>query len=88
MEKLNSPAILVVDMLNDFVTGALGCDRGRAIVPATAQLLDAAREKGVPVIDIHSALAGRKELFMDGCHPNAKGASLIAEKTHAAADRQ
>ena len=23
MEKLNNPAILVVDMLNDFVTGAL-----------------------------------------------------------------
>ena len=27
-------AILVVDMLNDFVTGALKCDRGLAIVPA------------------------------------------------------
>ena len=39
MEKLNHPAILVVDMLNDFVTGALGCDRGRAIVPATAELM-------------------------------------------------
>ena len=25
-------AVLVVDMLNDFVTGALGCDRARAIV--------------------------------------------------------
>ena len=25
-------AILVVDMLNDFVTGALKCDRGLAIV--------------------------------------------------------
>ena len=40
MEKLNHPAILVVDMLNDFVTGALGCDRARAIVPATARLLE------------------------------------------------
>ena len=45
MEKLNHPAILVVDMLNDFVTGALACDRGKAIVPATASLLKAAREK-------------------------------------------
>ena len=43
MEKLNHPAILVVDMLNDFVTGVIGCDRARAIVPATARLLDAAR---------------------------------------------
>ena len=47
MNKLDKPAILVVDMLNDFVTGSLGCDRGRAIVPATAQLLDAAREAGL-----------------------------------------
>ena len=32
-------AVLVVDMLNDFVTGALKCDRGLAIVPNTKQLL-------------------------------------------------
>ena len=32
MKKLENPAILVVDMLNDFVTGALACDRGKAIV--------------------------------------------------------
>ena len=47
-----------------------------------------AEGKGVPVIDIHAAFVAKKELFVDGCHPNAKGASLIAEKTHAAADRQ
>lgn len=29
-------AVLVVDMLNDFVTGALKCDRGLAIVPRRA----------------------------------------------------
>ncbi|MBR3304017.1 MAG: isochorismatase family protein, partial [Bacteroidales bacterium] len=52
---LNKPAILVVDMLNDFVTGALGCERGRAIVPATAKLLDAARKAGVPVIFCNDA---------------------------------
>ena len=50
MKKFENPAILVVDMLNDFVTGALACDRGKAIVPATAELLDAARAAGVPVI--------------------------------------
>lgn len=38
MAKLEKPAILVVDMLNDFVTGALTCDRAKAIVPATAEL--------------------------------------------------
>jgi nicotinamidase-related amidase len=38
MRQGNKPAILVVDMLNDFVTGALKCDRGFAIVPKTAEL--------------------------------------------------
>ena len=36
-------AVIVVDMLNDFVTGALACDRGKAIVPAVAKLCEAAR---------------------------------------------
>lgn len=27
MNRLEKPAILVVDMLNDFVTGSLTCDR-------------------------------------------------------------
>ena len=48
-------AILVVDMLNDFVTGALKCDRGLAIVPKTAQLLDGARKVGVPVVFCNDA---------------------------------
>ncbi len=51
----NKTAVLVVDMLNDFVTGALKCDRGLAIVPKTAKLLDAARKKGVPVIFCNDA---------------------------------
>ena len=42
---MSKRAILVVDMLNDFVTGALKCDRGLAIVPTTAELLRGAREK-------------------------------------------
>ena len=83
MEKLNAPAILVVDMLNDFVTGALGCDRARAIVPATAQLLDAARKAGVPVIFCNDAhLPGiDRELKIWGDHAivGTKGAEVIPE---------
>ena len=48
-------AVLVVDMLNDFVTGALKCDRGLAIVPKTAELLDGMRKKGVPIIFCNDA---------------------------------
>ena len=52
---LDHAAVLVVDMLQDFVYGALACDRGKAIVPATARLLDAAREAGIPVIFCNDA---------------------------------
>jgi len=48
-------AVLVVDMLNDFVTGALRCDRGLAIVPKTARLLREARKNGVNVIFCNDA---------------------------------
>ena len=83
MEKLSKPAILVVDMLNDFVYGALACDRGKAIVPATAQLLEAARKKGVPVIFCNDAhLKGiDRELKLWGDHAIAgtEGAKVIPE---------
>ena len=83
MKKLESPAILVVDMLNDFVTGSLACDRGKAIVPATAELLDAAREKGIPVIfcnDAHTAGIDRElKLWGDHAIAGTKGAEVIPE---------
>ena len=83
MNKLEKPAILVVDMLNDFVTGALACDRGKAIVPATAQLLDAARAANVPVIFCNDAhLPGiDRELALWGDHAIAgtPGAQVIPE---------
>ena len=83
MKKLESPAILVVDMLNDFVTGSLACDRGKAIVPATAELLDAAREKGVSVIfcnDAHIAGIDRElKLWGDHAIAGTKGAEVIPE---------
>mgnify|MGYP002509104119 CR=1 FL=1 len=76
--KLDRPAVLVVDMLNDFVTGALACDRGKAIVPAAAALLDSARAAGVPVIfcnDAHIQGIDRElELWGDHAIAGTKGA--------------
>jgi len=43
-------AILVIDVINDFVTGVLGSDRAGAIVPNIRRLLDHARGACVPVI--------------------------------------
>ena len=80
---LDHAAVLVVDMLQDFVYGALACDRGKAIVPATARLLDAAREAGVPVIfcnDCHLPKIDR-ELALWGDHAlvGTPGAEVIPE---------
>lgn len=81
--KLVKPAILVVDMLNDFVTGALACDRGKAIVPSTTALVDAARAAGVPVIfcnDAHIPGIDRElKLWGDHAIAGTKGAEVIPE---------
>ena len=76
-------AILVVDMLNDFVTGALKCDRGLAIVPKTAKLLQEARKNGVPVIFCNDAhvkdIDHELKLWGDHAIAGTPGAEVIPE---------
>ena len=43
-----------------------------------------AEETGAPLIDTHAAFVGRPGLFVDGCHPNGKGAKLLAETVYKA----
>lgn len=80
---MSKSAILVVDMLNDFVTGALKCDRGLAIVPKTAELLRAARAKNVPVIFCNDAhlkdIDHELKLWGDHAIAGTKGAEVIPE---------
>lgn len=42
-------AILVVDMLNDFVNGRLKCERAKRIIPNIKLLLDSARKNEIPI---------------------------------------
>ena len=42
-------AIFVVDMLNDFVTGVIGCDNAKAIVKPTQELLEGAVSRNAAV---------------------------------------
>ncbi len=42
-------AILVLDMLNDFIKGSLKCERAIEIVPNIKTLLDVARSKNIPI---------------------------------------
>jgi hypothetical protein len=46
------------------------------VIPA---ILQVAQEKKMPIIDLHTALANRPELFPDKIHPNAAGAALMAK---------
>lgn len=42
--------LIVIDMQNDFVTGALGTDEARAIVPAVKACIDSAQAEGRTVL--------------------------------------
>ena len=87
---MSKSAILVVDMLNDFVTGALKCDRGLAIVPKTAELLRAARAKNVPGIFCNDAhlkdIDHELKLWGDHAIAGTKGAEVIPELELCATD--
>jgi lysophospholipase L1-like esterase len=45
---------------------------------------EVANQTGVKIIDLHTALSNKKELFPDSIHPNAAGAKIIAETVKAA----
>ena len=75
-------AILVVDLLNDFVTGKLKCDRAQRIIPNLRKLTATARNVDVPVIYCNdSHLKSDFELNVWGEHAmrGSKGAEVIPE---------
>ncbi len=43
-------AVIVIDMLNDFIYGSLKCERAKPIIPKIKRLLSEARRRGIPVI--------------------------------------
>jgi len=47
---LESKAVIIIDMLNDFVTGALKCERASRIIPNLKKLIEAARKNKIPII--------------------------------------
>lgn len=79
---MGNKAVIVVDMLNDFVTGELANPRSEAITPNIARLLDEARRQGWLVVygnDAH--LPGDPEEKVWGPHAMAgtPGADVIDE---------
>lgn len=75
-------AVIVVDMLNDFVTGPLKSERVQAMVPPLVKLLKEARKNGVTVIfsnDCHLKIDRELEIWGEHAMRGTKGAEVIPE---------
>ena len=76
-------AVLVIDMLNDFVKGALKCERAIRIIPNIKRLLEKAREKNIPCIYLNDAHLPDVDKEFDIWGPHAvvgtEGAKVIEE---------
>lgn len=75
-------AVIVIDMLKDFLTGALACQRGVAIVPQTEELVSEARKANVPVVfccDAHTESDPEMALWGKHAMAGTKGAEVIDE---------
>ncbi len=75
-------ALIVVDMLNDFVTGSLKCERAQRIVPNIRKLIDAFHKQKLPVIFANdSHLDTDFEMEKWGAHAieGTEGAEVIPE---------
>jgi nicotinamidase-related amidase len=77
------PAIIVIDMLEDFVHGELKCERAQRTIEPLGRLLDAARSQGVPVIfsnDAHVPDVDHEfKIWGEHAVVGTPGADVIAE---------
>ncbi len=79
---MSNKAVIIIDMLNDFVTGALANPAGEEITPKIAALLDHARSEGWLVVFANDAhMPGDYEEKVWGQHALAgtPGAAVIPE---------
>ncbi|HEX9708369.1 MAG TPA: isochorismatase family cysteine hydrolase [Candidatus Thermoplasmatota archaeon] len=89
-DSLAATALLVVDMVHDFVDGALGTEGARRAVPAVARVLEEARSRGVAVFFVQDAHeVGDLELEVWGPHAMAgtRGARTVPELAPRAGER-
>ncbi|MFP4170601.1 MAG: cysteine hydrolase family protein [Methanomassiliicoccales archaeon] len=75
-------AVIVIDMIHDFVYGKLGGERAQATVPCVSSLLRYARENEIPVVFLKDAhREGDKEMQVWGEHAmkGTEGSAIIEE---------
>jgi len=81
--------VVVVDMLNDFVTGSMKVDRASRIISNIQRLLDFARNRGIPVIytnDSHLPGDGEFNIWPPHAVAGTKGSEVIEELKPAKGD--
>ncbi|MDG6914617.1 MAG: cysteine hydrolase [Nitrososphaerota archaeon] len=81
-EKDRRRAVLVVDMVEDFVYGVLRCERMVPKIPNVAAVLDASRASGVPVVycnDSHKPSDFELNRWEAHAMRGTKGAQVIPE---------
>jgi nicotinamidase-related amidase len=77
-------ALIIVDMLNDFVTGSLKCERAQRIIPHIRDLMDSFHKHKLPVIFVNdSHLDTDFEMERWGAHAikGTEGAEVIPDLT-------
>lgn len=82
-------ALIVIDMLNDFVTGKLKTERAKHIIPNIKRLIQAARDAGVPVIyssDAHLPVDSELERWGGHAMKGTEGAEVIPQLKPAKSD--
>ncbi|WP_265109977.1 cysteine hydrolase family protein [Halosolutus halophilus] len=83
-------AVIVLDMLNDFVTGEIAAERAERIIPTLRdELLPSAREHGIQVIyanDAHRPEDTELDVWGEHAMAGTEGAEVIPELTPTDAD--
>ncbi|MDI9644122.1 MAG: isochorismatase family cysteine hydrolase [Candidatus Verstraetearchaeota archaeon] len=76
-------ALLVVDMLNDFISGSLKCEEARKVVPNIKRLVEHFRKSGAPVVylcDTHYPGVDRElELWGEHAIAGTWGAEVVED---------
>ena len=73
-------AIIVVDMINDFVTGKLGSPRAQKIIPNIAALLKKARKQGIPIVylrDAHTSTDKEMRIWGEHAMKGTEGSEIV-----------
>jgi nicotinamidase-related amidase len=73
-------AIIVVDMINDFVTGKLGSERAQKIIPNITSLLKKARKQGIPIVylrDAHTSTDKEMNIWGEHAMKGTEGSEIV-----------